>query len=86
MGKYEVKEKGPYKMQCGSFKTEKQANMLKANIAFSGLESTIKTVTGKNGTWHKVFLGPYKRKRKAEKDRHLLKRNKIYGCEIWGWQ
>ena len=86
VGEYEVKEQGPYKMQCGSFRTQKQAETLKARIAFSGLEAQVKAVTGKNGTWHKVFLGPYPRKRLAEKDKHKLKRNNINYCQIWLWQ
>jgi cell division protein FtsN len=85
VGKYEVKEKGPYKMQCGSFRTAKQAETLKARIAFSGLEAQVKSVTGTSGLWHKVFLGPYPRKRQAEKHKHKLKRNNINGCQIWGW-
>lgn len=86
VGKYKVEEKGPYKMQCGSFRTQAQAETLKARIAFSGLEAQISSVTGKSGTWHKVFLGPYPRKRIAEKDRHMLKRNNINYCQIWLWQ
>ncbi len=86
VGEYEVKESGPYKMQCGSFRTEKQAETLKARIAFTGLEAQAKAVTGKNGTWYKVFLGPYPRKRLAEKDKHKLKRNNINYCQIWLWQ
>ena len=84
-GEYQVEKKGPYKMQCGSFKTRAQAESLKAQIAFSGLSSQIKGVTGSNGTWFKVYLGPYKRKRNAEKDKHALKRNNIKYCEIWLW-
>ncbi len=86
VGEYEVKEKGPYKMQCGSFKTANQAETLKARIAFAGLEAQVKAVAGKTGTWHKVFLGPYPRKRLAEKDKHKLKRNNINNCLIWLWQ
>jgi cell division protein FtsN len=86
VGEYEVKEKGPYKMQCGSFRTQKQAETLKARIAFVGLEAQAKSVTGTNGTWYKVFLGPYPRKRLAEKDKHMLKRSNINGCQIWLWQ
>ena len=86
VGEYKVEEKGPYKMQCGSFKTQKQAETLKARIAFSGLEAKIKSVMGKSGTWHKVFLGPYPRKRLAEKDKHKLKRNNINYCQIWLWR
>lgn len=84
-GKYEVEQKGPYKMQCGSFRTRKQAEALKANIAFNGLSSKIKAVTGTSGTWYKVSLGPYERKREAEKDKHTLRRSKISGCQIWLW-
>lgn len=86
VGEYKVEEKGPYKMQCGSFRTQKQAETLKARIAFSGLEAQVKAVDGKSGTWHKVFLGPYARKRLAEKDKHKLKRNNINYCQIWLWQ
>ena len=86
VGEYKVEEKGPYKMQCGSFRTQKQAETLKARIAFSGLEAQVKGVSGKSGTWYKVFLGPYPRKRIAEKDKHKLKRNNINYCQIWLWQ
>ncbi len=51
VGEYKVEEKGPYKMQCGSFRTQKQAETLKARIAFSGLEAQVKGVSGKSGTW-----------------------------------
>lgn len=85
VGEYAVKDKGPYKMQCGSFKTNKQAQVMKATIAFSGLSAQISSVTGKNGTWHKVYLGPYQKKRSAEKDKHKLKSNGITTCQIWLW-
>ncbi|MFT5758003.1 MAG: cell division protein FtsN [Alteromonadaceae bacterium] len=86
VGEYEVKNKGPYKMQCGSFRTRKQAEVLKANIAFSGFSSQIGESKGKNGTHYKVFLGPYSKKRQAEKDKHKLRKNNINFCEIWGWK
>ncbi len=85
VGQYQVKEKGPYKMQCGSFRTRKQAEVMKATIAFSGLSSQISSASGSNGTWYKVFLGPYERKRAAEKDKHKLKSNGITTCQIWLW-
>ncbi len=86
VGQYEVKNKGPYKMQCGSFRTKKQAEVLKANIAFSGLSSQIGTSQGQKGMYYKVFLGPYDRKRQAEKDKHKLKNNNVNGCQIWLWK
>lgn len=86
VGQYEVKEKGPYKMQCGSFRTKNQAQTLKAQIAFAGLEAQIQAAKGDSGVWYKVFLGPYPRKRLAERDKNKLKRNNINYCQIWLWQ
>lgn len=86
VGQYEVKQNGPYKMQCGSFKKRVQAESLKARIAFAGIESQIQTAQGKSSTWYKVVLGPYARKRVAEENKHKLRNNKINGCQIWLWK
>jgi len=85
-GQYEVKQGGPYKMQCASFKTLKQAQILKAKIAFTGLSAQIGKPVGKKNTYYKVFLGPYAKKRDAERDKHKLKNNKINYCVIWPWK
>lgn len=71
-----------YQMQCGSFRNQGDAESLKAKIAFQGLTSQVK----KTGDWYRVILGPYERKRPAEKDRHKLQRAKINGCKIWTWR
>ena len=86
VGQYDVKKAGPYKMQCGSFKTEKQAEVLKANIAFTGLSAQVSKSVGSKATYYKVFLGPYEKKRDAERDKHKLKKNKINYCQIWLWK
>lgn len=86
VGEYEVTNKGPYQMQCGSFRTKEQAEVLKAKIAFAGITSEVRQTKGKNGTWYKVILGPYERKRLAEKDKHQLKNNQINYCQIWLWR
>lgn len=78
----EKKNTRPYQMQCGSFKRQADAESLKANIAFQGLNSTVK----KTGSWFRVILGPYDRKRVAEKQRHKLQRARINGCQIWYWR
>jgi cell division protein FtsN len=77
----ELVQKGPYVMQCGSYKTNAQAETLKAKIAFTGIISFIKH----QGSWYKVRLGPYETKRKAESDKNILKRQRIIGCNIWFW-
>jgi cell division protein FtsN len=86
VGQYEVKNKGPYKLQCGSFKTKKQAEVLKANIAFAGLSSQVGAPQSKSNSYYKVFLGPYSRKREAEKDKHQLKSNNVNRCIILSWK
>ena len=82
---YDVEDKGPYQMQCGSFRKKEQAEQLKANIAFAGYGSEIRRTNGKNGVWYKVVVGPFERKRMAEKAKHKLKTNKINYCQIWLW-
>ncbi|MBU2972601.1 SPOR domain-containing protein [Pseudoalteromonas sp. C2R02] len=77
----EMEQKGPYVMQCGSYKSREQAETLKAKIAFTGIISFIKH----QGSWFKVRLGPYETKRKAESDKNVLKRQRIIGCSIWFW-
>jgi len=78
----ESKATRPYQMQCGSFRRQKDAESLKARIAFQGLTSEVR----KTGDWFRVILGPYDRKRLAEKQRHILQRAKINGCQIWYWR
>jgi len=80
-----LEAKGPFLMQCASFRNESDAHSLKAKIAFSGFESQVRAAKGTTGLWHKVILGPFERKRDAEKTRHILKRNNINGCAIWNW-
>lgn len=76
----------PYQMQCGSFRKQSQAEQMKAMIAFQGLEAQVRKVEGSSGIWYKVVLGPYDRKRLAEKHRHVLQRGGLNGCQIWFWE
>jgi cell division protein FtsN len=86
VGQYKVTQKGPYKLQCGSFKTTGRAETLKATIAFVGLEALVKKSVGSNGTWYKVILGPYSRKRLAEQDKHKLRNNSVNRCQVLLWK
>jgi len=74
-----------YLMQCGSFRLKAQAEELKANIAFQGLEAQVRPSDNGSGRWHRVILGPYVSKRRAETHRHTLKKAKITTCKIWNW-
>ena len=86
VGQYEVTQKGPYGLQCGSFKTTGRAETLKATIAFVGLEAFVKKSVGDNGTWYKVILGPYARKRLAEEEKHKLRNNSVNRCQVRLWK
>lgn len=81
----EQKKRGPYQMQCGSFRNHKDAESMKAQMAFAGLFAEIRRTEGKNGVWYRVRLGPYDTKRAAESDKNKLKRINIVSCGIWGW-
>lgn len=83
----EIEDSGRrYLMQCGSFRTQSQAEELKAKIAFQGLESQVLQSKGSKGIWFRVVLGPYENKRTAEKDRHALRSARVNRCQIWNWE
>lgn len=82
VGTDELQDKGPYLLRCTTVRSQQRAEALKAKIAFAGHESVIKEYQGTSGLWYRVDLGPYDRKREAEKVRHVMKRNNINSCEI----
>lgn len=86
VGKAELKDKGPFKLRCTTVRSKQRAEALKAKIAFAGYESTVQKYQGTSGLWYRVDLGPYDRKREAEKVRHAMKRNNINGCSILLWR
>ncbi len=50
-----------YFLQVGSFKSESDADNLKANLALQGFEAIVQTATiPEQGTWHRVRVGPLK--------------------------
>lgn len=71
----------PYIMQCGAYKSSAQAEERKMDIAFQGINSQIRRKEG--SSWYRVVLGPYERKRQAERDKYKLQKAKIEPCAIW---
>lgn len=52
-------KKEDYFLQVGSFKSESDADNLKANLALQGFEAIVQTATiPEQGTWHRVRVGP----------------------------
>ena len=66
-----------YVLQVGSFQNLADAEKLKANLAFLGLEASIQHVTIKNKLWHRVRFGPYQDKQQLYRNQNLLKKNDI---------
>ena len=66
-----------YVLQVGSFQNLNDAEKLKANLAFLGLEANIQHVTVNKQAWHRVRTGPYQDKRQLYKNQKLLKKNDI---------
>lgn len=69
---------GTYYLQAGSFRLPEEADKLKANLAFLGLEPSIQTVTINGAdTWHRVRLGPFSDLASLNEVRRRLIDNKI---------
>ena len=66
-----------YVLQVGSFQNLNDAEKLKANLAFLGLEANIQHVTVNKQAWHRVRTGPYRDKQQLYKKQKLLKNNNI---------
>ena len=86
VGTDELEDKGPFVLRCTTVRSQQRAEALKAKIAFAGHESEVKPYQGTSGMWYRVDLGPYEKKRDAEKTRHVMKRNNINGCKILLWR
>lgn len=69
--------KKQYVLQVGSFQNLSDAEKLKANLAFLGLEANIQRVTVNAQAWHRVRTGPYQNKQQLYKNQKLLKKNNI---------
>lgn len=77
-GVKQVQQPGIYVLQAGSFRNNGQADQLRAKLALLGVETSVKTVTGKSGArWHRVLVGPFDNLGELNDARVLLKRNGI---------
>ena len=64
-------------LQVGSFQSVEEADSLKAQLAFLGLEAKIKSAVVNNETWHRVELGPFASETGLSKAKNLLIENRI---------
>ncbi len=74
---------GTYILQVGSFKTAKDAEHMKAQLAMLGVSTRVQSVTLKDGgVWHRVVTGPMDSKKAVEETRAALKQHGKGAMEI----
>ncbi len=72
-----------YWLQAGAFSEEREADNLKAKIALTGLEATVRPVTIPNrGTMYRVRLGPYQSVDDANRNKVTLSQNGVAAAII----
>ena len=64
-------------LQVGSFQSAADADSLKAQLAFLGLEARIQPAQISDDTWHRVQLGPFASNSKLSRAKNLLIENQI---------
>jgi cell division protein FtsN len=64
-------------LQVGSFHSSGEADSMKAQLAFLGLQATVKSAVVDNQTWHRVQLGPFSSETKLSRAKNLLIQNDI---------
>ncbi len=75
--KLKPKEDVAYMIQVGSFRNFVDADSLKAQLAFLGIEADVEAISSKGETWHRVRVGPFKEKRELNRIRNRLHSNDI---------
>ncbi len=68
----EPAQQDSYTLQVGSFRSESDAEGLRAQLTLLGLEARIQTVTVNEVTWHRVRVGPFDNARDANSARRRL--------------
>ncbi len=66
-----------YILQIGSFQKLKEAEKLKVQLAFLGLQANIQHVLVNKQTWHRVRIGPYKNIQQLYRNQKILQKNDI---------
>ena len=64
-------------LQVGSFQSAEEADSLKAQLAFLGLEASVKSAVVDDATWHRVQLGPFASETSLSRAKNLLIENNI---------
>ncbi len=73
---HEVRDDQSYQfiLQVASFKSQQDAEQLKAQIAFSGQIAYIQSIEVNGTQWHRVRVGPFDSGREADKQKRALEK------------
>ena len=66
-----------YVLQAGSFRSQQDAEQMKAQLALLGMSTRVQTVTVNGTTWHRVLVGPVTGATRADEVRRQLSANGI---------
>lgn len=73
-----IKSSGHYLLQVGSFRKASDAERVKAELAFLGVESYVEPVViDSSKTWHRVRVGPFNDNKVLDKVRNRLLDNRV---------
>jgi len=64
-------------LQVGSFHSAAEADSMKAQLAFLGLQANVKPAVVNDETWHRVQLGPFASETSLSRAKNLLIENEI---------
>lgn len=71
-----------YILQVGSFQNPGDAEKLKANLAFLGLQAEVQKVRINGQNWHRVRTGPYADRKQLFRNKQLLSNNGINAISL----
>jgi len=71
-----------YLLQAGSFKSNEDAERLKASLALLGVQSSIQSVTINQDSWHRVRIGPFSNPTLLRETLSTLKQNNIHAMTM----
>jgi cell division protein FtsN len=71
------KKSGNYVLQVGSFKSNEEADSLKAQLALMGVVTNIEVVNVNGNKWHRVRIGPSQDLKRLEATQKKLRAEKI---------
>ncbi len=69
-------------LQVGSFHSAAEADSMKAQLAFLGLEASVKPAVIDDVTWHRVQLGPFSSETSLSRAKNLLIENEIMYMQL----